>query len=167
MSKKDKPFEDMPDSEEPEQPSQPEPAKEEDPLAGIDMSSLGELAPGAVPPSELSPEEAKAKAKKEAQSSKADDEAAAVVKEENVEVQDEAGNTVQASQLDLISSQVRQTVVQVLKKLDHASYKKYAAIKYEGCPKGSGKKPGLEQRKKAYLFAFERFLEATYTKPGV
>ncbi|MEI6236318.1 MAG: hypothetical protein WCT04_24945 [Planctomycetota bacterium] len=65
------------------------------------------------------------------------------------------------SRLDAISSQVRNTVVEVLKIVDPAGYAEYRKLKY-----ASGENPSLVERRAAYLLAFKKFLEATYNVPG-
>jgi hypothetical protein len=77
-------------------------------------------------------------------------------------VQAQDGTEVEATQLDAISSNVRNTVTKILKIVDPKSYAKYREMKYAG-----GDNPTLEQRRSAYQFAFKAFLLATYTKAGV
>lgn len=76
--------------------------------------------------------------------------------------EDASGKEIDVTKLDMMSHQVRQTVVQVLKDLDPEGYKAYREAKYAG-----GDNPDLDTRKAAYKLAFEKFLDATYTKPGV
>ena len=65
------------------------------------------------------------------------------------------------SRLDAISSQVRNTVDEVLKLVDPVGYTEYRKLKY-----ASGENPSLVERRAAYLLAFKKFLEATYNVPG-
>ena len=65
------------------------------------------------------------------------------------------------SRLDGISSQVRNTVVEVLKIVDPVGYAEYRKLKY-----ASGENPSLAERRAAYEFAWKKFLQASYNVPG-
>ena len=65
------------------------------------------------------------------------------------------------SRLDAISSQVRNTIVEVLKLVDPVGYAEYKKLKY-----ASGENPSLVERRAAYEMAFKKFLAATYNVPG-
>jgi hypothetical protein len=64
-----------------------------------------------------------------------------------------------------VSTHVRQTVVNVLKATSPKDYEAYVAMKFAGVAQGD--RPSLEQSRKAYEFAFGRFLALTYKESGV
>jgi len=67
------------------------------------------------------------------------------------------GKEVPVLQVDAVSSQIRQSITQVLRVTDPEGYAEYRKIKY-----ANGDEPSLTDRKAAYRFAFRRFLNATY-----
>lgn len=56
---------------------------------------------------------------------------------------------------------LRRHVVLLLKAVDPVGYRQYARVKYEGTDS-----PSLAQRRRAYLFAFQRLLEHGYNVPN-
>ena len=65
------------------------------------------------------------------------------------------------SRLDAISSQVRNTIVEVLKVVNPEAYAEYRKLKY-----ATGENPSLAERRASYLFAFQKFMEASYNVAG-
>ncbi len=72
------------------------------------------------------------------------------------------GNSYPVTPLEIAVKHLRNGAVELLKIADPEGYAKYREIKY-----GAGDNPDLETRRKAYLLAFERLLQAGYSMPGL
>ena len=71
------------------------------------------------------------------------------------------GKAFMVSKANILSSQVRNMVTSVLRVVDPEGYAAYKAMKY-----AKGPNPTLAERKAAYLFAFQKFLDKTYEIAG-